>query len=137
MKNITILLILIKLLILFIFYQFYLILQLKLKKENIPQIPIINKYKQFINDTKKLIPVITQWGEILNKSNILKEYPRPQFVRTSYINLNGEWNYSLKNNSDIPDYDEYNETIIVPFSIESPLSGVLNKSLEPKKLLKV
>ena len=122
-------------LLLLTYYQFYLILQLKLERGKNQQIPIINKYKKFINNTKKLIPIITEWGEILNKSNILKEYPRPQFLRDSYINLNGEWNFSLKNSNDIPDYDEYNETIIVPFSIESPLSGVLNKSLEPNMTL--
>ena len=135
MKIIILIILFIKLLIIFAIYQLYLILQLKLEREKVPEIPIINKYKRFINNKTKLIPIITQWGEILNKSNILKEYPRPQFVRNSYINLNGEWNYSLKNNNYIPDYDEYNETIIVPFSIESPLSGVLNKSLEPNMTL--
>ena len=84
--------------------------------------------KQVINDEYKLNHLFTKWGESLDKNNILQEYPRPQFVRNSYLNLNGEWDYSLKIGDDIPDY---NDKIIVPFPIESPLSGVFNKSLEP------
>ena len=83
---------------------------------------------QFIDDEKELKYIYTKWGESLDKNNILQEYPRPQFERNSYLNLNGEWNYSLKIGDDIP---AYIEKIIVPFSIESPLSGVFNKSLEP------
>ena len=33
----------------------------------------------------------TVWGENLNKIRPLSEYPRPQFKRDSYMNLNGEW----------------------------------------------
>ena len=71
---------------------------------------------------------LTKWGEALDNNIILQEYPRPQFVRNSYLNLNGEWLYSLNNNNENP---KYKETILVPFSIESPLSGVNGKSLEP------
>ena len=75
-----------------------------------------------------LITLYTKWGKSLDKDNILQEYPRPQFVRDSYLNLNGEWDYSLKTGIEEPDY---REKIIVPFSIESPLSGVKKKSLQP------
>ena len=71
---------------------------------------------------------LTIWGENLDKNKILQEYPRPQFVRDSYLNLNGEWLYSLSNNDEQP---KYIGKILVPFSIESPLSGVSGKSLEP------
>ena len=33
----------------------------------------------------------TVWGENLNPDSILPEYPRPQLVRDSYVNLNGHW----------------------------------------------
>ena len=72
--------------------------------------------------------IYTKWGESLNISNIHQEYPRPQFERKSYLNLNGEWNYSLVKN--INETPTFNKTIIVPFPIESPLSGVKNESLE-------
>ena len=40
-------------------------------------------YKIWINPGSKLITIFTQWGENLDKDNILKEYPRPQFRRDS------------------------------------------------------
>ena len=43
-------------------------------------------------------------------------YPRPQMKRDSYINLNGEWEFSMDN--------EEKENILVPFCPESLLSGV-------------
>ena len=58
----------------------------------------------------------------------LSEYPRPQLRRDSYICLNGVWNYTVSSN---PDYTGYFDgEIIVPYPIESRLSGVekrLNK----------
>ena len=57
----------------------------------------------------------------------LNEHPTPQFRRSSYLNLNGTWEYgSAKNDQTI----EYNRTILVPFSPEAPLSGV-NEILTP------
>ncbi len=64
---------------------------------------------------------------MLNKidvNNILSEYPRPQFWRNSYINLNGLWDYSVTNGT-TP--DNYTEEIIVPFSPECELSGNVTK----------
>ena len=63
----------------------------------------------------------TPWGETLDKSCPLPEYPRPQLRRESYVNLNGIWNYTVE------DSEEYTKnqtgTIVVPFSPESLLSG--------------
>ena len=86
----------------------------------------------FNNGTNKLINLLTPWGESLDKNNVLQEYPRPQFVRDSYLNLNGEWEYALEVGKTKPNYVG---KIIVPFSIESPLSGVNGKSLQPGKTL--
>lgn len=69
--------------------------------------------------------MLTPWGEKLDKDNILKEYPRPQFVRDSYLNLNGEWEYTVSEEAEIP--AEFPETILVPFSPESELSGDVSK----------
>ncbi len=55
----------------------------------------------------------------------LPEYPRPQLVRDSYFNLNGEWNYFIDSEDSIP--EAYPGKITVPFSPESPLSGVGRK----------
>ena len=37
----------------------------------------------------------TRWGKALDPQHILEEYPRPQMIRDQYINLNGEWNYTV------------------------------------------
>ena len=107
-----------KILLIFFFCYYY----YKIKsKEYLEQ-------KYFLNNSSNLITLFTKWGESLDKNNILQEYPRPQFVRDSYLNLNGEWEYSLKYGNQKP---YYKDKIIVPFSIESPLSGVKGKSLKP------
>lgn len=66
--------------------------------------------------------LLTKWGKALDKSNPLPEYPRPQFVRDSYISLNGQWEVSFCKNEKIPEKFDYK--ITVPFSPECPLSGV-------------
>ncbi len=66
----------------------------------------------------------TIWGEKLDTNNILQEYPRPQLVRDSYINLNGCWEYCVTN-GEKP--HKYNEKILVPFSPECELSGEVTK----------
>ena len=88
--------------------------------------------------------LFTPWGEKLDKNHVLQEYPRPQFVRDSYINLNGYWDYcivpmpsefeskSLNDSfaSQIP--SQMDGQILVPFSPESMLSGV-ERRLEPNQ----
>ena len=86
-------------------------------------------YKLWLNPGSNLIEIYTPWGENLDKDNILKEYPRPQYQRDSYLNLNGIWKYALREKGKSLGNKYYGD-ILVPFSIESPLSGV-GKSLEP------
>lgn len=62
----------------------------------------------------------------------LQEYPRPQFRRKSYLNLNGWWNYAITKNSKKP--NSFDGKILVPFSPESALSGV-GKQLKPNEYL--
>ena len=76
--------------------------------------------------------LLTKWGEDLNKNAPLQEYPRPQFVRDSYINLNGEWELEFTKSEDIP--EEFSYKITVPFSPECPLSGV-NRVLTAEEFL--
>jgi len=75
--------------------------------------------------------VITRWGAALDPDAILPEYPRPQLVRDSYLNLNGRWEYAITT-GDVP--AAYDGDILVPFSPESPLSGV-NRQLQPHETL--
>lgn len=76
--------------------------------------------------------LLTRWGEDLNKNAPLNEYPRPQFKRNSYINLNGEWELAFSESEEPP--EEYEYKITVPFSPECPLSGV-NRALKHNEYL--
>ena len=64
----------------------------------------------------------TVWGNELDRNHVLEEYPRPQMVRDSYLNLNGVWKYAITETEAPP--EEYDGEIVVPFSPESELSGV-------------
>lgn len=65
----------------------------------------------------------TQWAEQVDPNNPLPEYPRPQLVRKDWVNLNGLWDYAiLPKGSNAP--ESHQGKILVPFAIESSLSGV-------------
>ena len=74
----------------------------------------------------------TVWGENLNPESILSEYPRPQLVRESYVNLNGRWDYAITDSDAEP--ERWDGEILVPFSPEAPLSGV-RRTLLPGQTL--
>jgi hypothetical protein len=67
--------------------------------------------------------ISTTWAEKVNPANPLPEYPRPQMVRESWLNLNGLWDYAIKpKNENMPVF--FDGKILVPFAAESALSGV-------------
>lgn len=67
--------------------------------------------------------IMTKWAADVSPENAWKEYPRPQMVREKWINLNGLWNYAIRPKAEnIP--SAYDGKILVPFAIESALSGV-------------
>jgi beta-galactosidase/beta-glucuronidase len=67
--------------------------------------------------------ITTTWAGMVNPSAPLQEYPRPQLIRNEWKNLNGLWDYSITPlNSPKP--SEWKGKILVPFAIESALSGV-------------
>lgn len=76
--------------------------------------------------------LMTKWGEDLNKNCPLSEYPRPQFKRDSFLNLNGVWQCEFCESEEIP--SEFSYDIVVPFSPETPLSGV-NRKLKSNEYL--
>lgn len=67
--------------------------------------------------------ISSSWSEKIDPSNPLPEYPRPQMERGSWTNLNGIWNYSVTG-KDAESAPSWNGKILVPFAIESSLSGV-------------
>jgi len=66
--------------------------------------------------------IMTEWGEALDPQNVLQEYPRPQMVRDEWMNLNGLWSYAVTASDAVP--ERMDGSILVPFAIESALSGV-------------
>lgn len=76
--------------------------------------------------------MLTEWGKQLDKSCPLSEYPRPQFVRDSYLSLNGMWQCAFTRDSTVP--VQMDTAICVPFSPETPLSGV-ERTLKPGEYL--
>jgi len=73
--------------------------------------------------------IMTEWAEKVSPENVWQEYPRPQLLRDKWMNINGLWEYALLPKAD-PMPVEYHGKILVPFCIESALSGV-GKSMMP------
>lgn len=65
----------------------------------------------------------TAWAENVNPQNVWPEYPRPEMVRESWLNLNGEWEYAILPKGQVEPQD-FDGKILVPFAVESSLSGV-------------
>ena len=74
----------------------------------------------------------TPWAELVNPEKTLPEYPRPQLTRSEWQNLNGLWNYTITGITDIA--INFDNQILVPFPLESSLSGVMKK-LEKNQVL--
>jgi hypothetical protein len=69
-------------------------------------------------------PLMTRWASAVSPTNSHPEYPRPQLVRPDWQNLNGLWDYALRPPASGPPAS-YDGKILVPFPIESALSGVM------------
>ena len=85
----------------------------------------------------------TVWGEALDSSNVLPEYPRPRMQRDNYVMLNGVWDFTIVPvdgeigveilaQQTIP--SRWDGQIVVPFSPEAPLSGV-GRTVQPSEFL--
>ena len=76
----------------------------------------------------------TEWAEQIDPANVLPEYPRPQMERADWQNLNGLWQYAvIPKDAALP--GEYEGEILVPFAIESSLSGVARRLGENSELV--
>ncbi|MDR0422277.1 MAG: beta galactosidase jelly roll domain-containing protein [Proteiniphilum sp.] len=65
----------------------------------------------------------TRWAAQVDSANVLPHYPRPLMERSEWLNLNGLWNYAI-----LPAGKRkgtgFDGRILVPFAVESSLSGV-------------
>ncbi|RAJ80180.1 glycosyl hydrolase family 2 [Chitinophaga dinghuensis] len=75
------------------------------------------------------VAIATRWTPLVSPENALPEYPRPQMVRSQWVNLNGLWDYAITK-KDAPAPQQFQGKILVPYPLESALSGV-KKSLLP------
>ena len=75
----------------------------------------------------------TDWGENINPDNVLQEYPRPILVRKDWKNLNGLWDYTITGKGENKPKN-YDGEILVPFAIESSLSGVKKRISKEQEL---
>jgi len=64
----------------------------------------------------------TRWTASVNTESPHQEYPRPQFRRKNWVNLNGRWDFAISASLERP--SRFASTIVVPFPVESYLSGV-------------
>jgi hypothetical protein len=78
-----------------------------------------NPFWQDVNPVK-----LTKWAADVKAGRVWPEYPRPQMVRTDWLNLNGPWDYALSKNEETTPVTAYTGKILVPFSYCSVLSGV-------------
>ncbi len=78
-------------------------------------------------------PLMTRWAAEVGPTNALPDYPRPQLVRTDWFNLNGLWDYAITPDS-ANEAPPFAGKILVPFPVESALSGVMIHFDEHSKL---
>src|SRR5262249_26630647 len=74
-------------------------------------------------------PLATRWAKDVDPAKVHPEYPRPQLVRKDWLNLNGVWQLAFaKPDEAAPVGKELPERILVPFPVESALSGVMKRA---------
>jgi hypothetical protein len=72
-------------------------------------------------------PLMTPWTSQVNTNTPLPEYPRPQMVRSNWLNLNGVWQFEpgITNTDPVPTNQTLSGSILVPYPMESAISGVM------------
>lgn len=78
-------------------------------------------------------PLMTRWAKEVSPENALPEYPRPQLVRERWQNLNGLWDYAITPKGEEKPA-EFDGKILVPFAVESALSGVMKRVGDENRL---
>lgn len=70
--------------------------------------------------------LMTRWARDVSPANAHPEYPRPQMVRQRWLNLNGVWQFAAaEDGQTAPIGQTLQERILVPFPMESALSGIM------------
>lgn len=77
--------------------------------------------------------LMTRWATEVGADSVHAEYPRPQMVREDWMNLNGLWEYSIAGKGESKPVS-FDGQILVPFCVESALSGVTKAVGEGERL---
>ncbi len=73
-------------------------------------------------------PLMTRWAADVSPDNAHPEYPRPQMVRQDWLSLNGLWQLDVRgHDAPAPFGKNLPIEVLVPYPIESALSGVMRK----------
>jgi beta-galactosidase/beta-glucuronidase len=85
--------------------------------------------------TWKPVPghLMTKWAAEVDPACPLPEYPRPQMTRPHWVNLNGLWDYVIVPKAQ-QSVEHYGGQILVPFAVESALSGVKRPLLPDQRM---
>lgn len=78
--------------------------------------------------------MLTRWGKDVTADTAWTEYPRPQLVRSGWQNLNGIWQYAITERALAGFPAQWEGDIVVPFCVESTLSGVAGTLLPDQRL---
>ncbi|HNW59412.1 MAG TPA: glycoside hydrolase family 2 TIM barrel-domain containing protein [bacterium] len=80
-------------------------------------------------------PLATRWSAAVGPDNARPEYPNPAMARTAWSPLNGLWQYAIRpRGADVPAAGEWAGDILVPYPLESALSGVQRAISETDRL---
>jgi len=77
--------------------------------------------------------IMTPWAEQVDPQNPLPEYPRPQLVRDSWMNLNGLWDFKKVSFMAYNPSESFGQKILVPFPMESSISGIKDTDHDKNK----
>ena len=89
---------------------------------------LMDKYAPKVEEsgwTPQGYKIKTRWAAEVTPENVLPEYPRPQLVRQDWMNLNGLWQYAVTPMTQRTIPTSWDGEILVPFPLESSLSGVM------------
>lgn len=78
--------------------------------------------------------LLTEWGQQVKPETAWQEYPRPALAREQWTNLNGLWNYALTPQTEPSAPSRWDGEILVPFAMESALSGVKKRVAKDQAL---
>jgi hypothetical protein len=77
-------------------------------------------------------PILTKWATDVDPLKPWLQYPRPDMVRNKWINLNGLWDYAITTKDTKP--EKWDGSILVPYPVESAISGVKKRVSEKENL---